>query len=474
MAIDLRKFFQATNPGKTLFAENAEEDQKYYIDFSSVRGGQIIENLRDNISLWSPDEPTCQLFTGHIGCGKSTELLRLKAELEKEGFHVIYFESSQDLEMGDVDVGDILLAIARRVSESLEQLKEVQIEEPKGLMNLLQGTAKLLGEMEISAEANVLGLGKVNASTGGKFSAEVGIPGIGQVKASDQEGFSLVAAGIGRITAKTKASPELRSKLRGYLEPRTNGILEAMNQELLNPAKEKLKNHGKQGLVVIVDNLDKVDSSPKPWGRPQQEYLFIDRGEQLRGLNCHLVYTMPIALRFSNDFSTLTQRFLVNPEVLPMVPIMSRDGSPATEGMALLRQMVLARAFPDLNTQQRLEKITDIFDQPETLDHLCRISGGHVRNLLRLLNDSVKKQRGLPITRTVLDTVIQGYRNEQRLAITDDEWNLLRQVVQQKKVVGNEGYQTLIRSMFVYEYRDSQETWFDINPLLADAQELQS
>jgi hypothetical protein len=40
--------------------------------------------LRDNISFFSPDEPTCQLFTGHIGCGKSTELLQLKLELKQD------------------------------------------------------------------------------------------------------------------------------------------------------------------------------------------------------------------------------------------------------------------------------------------------------------------------------------------------------------------------------------------------------
>ncbi|MGB6298829.1 MAG: ATP-binding protein, partial [Rivularia sp. (in: cyanobacteria)] len=77
MSIDLRKFFQATNPSKTLVIANAE-DEKYYIDFSSVRGGKIIQELRYNITFFSPDSPTCVLFTGHIGCGKSTELLRLK------------------------------------------------------------------------------------------------------------------------------------------------------------------------------------------------------------------------------------------------------------------------------------------------------------------------------------------------------------------------------------------------------------
>ncbi|MCT7975388.1 ATP-binding protein [Laspinema olomoucense] len=451
MMVDLKQFFDATNPSKTLFVEDSELDQKYYIDFSSVRGGQIIEDLRDNITLWSPEEPTCQLFTGHIGCGKSTELLRLKAELEREGFHVVYFESSKDLEMGDVDVGDILLAIAKRVSESLDRLT---LEEPKRLKSILQGAAKLLQtEIKLDEVGGTIGPAQITAN---------------------QEGVTVVAMGIAKITAKVKASPDLRSKLRGYLEPQTNGIIEAINKELLEPAIAKLKQQGKKGLVAIVDNLDKVDSSPKPWGRPQQEYLFVDRGEQLRSLHCHLVYTIPLALRFSNDFGTLIERFIVEPHVLPMVPVQSRDGSEHTEGMNLLRQMLLARAFPDLTPEQRLEKMTVIFENHQTLDRLCRVSGGHVRNVLRMLNDGIKKQRQLPLTGKTLEDVISLYRNARILAVTDAEWKLLRRVREEKKVAGDDGYQTLIRSMFVYEYRDASESWFDVNPLLAEAKELLS
>ena len=122
MKLDLTKFYQACDPSKTLVVGNAE-DRQYYIDFSSVRGGKIIAELERTITRLSPDEPTCQLFTGHVGCGKSTELLRLKAELEYEGFHVVYFNSSDDMDMADVDITDILLAIAREVSESLETIK---------------------------------------------------------------------------------------------------------------------------------------------------------------------------------------------------------------------------------------------------------------------------------------------------------------------------------------------------------------
>ncbi len=467
MTVDLRKFFQATNPSRTLVVDNPD-DQKMYIDFSEVRGGKIIEELKDNISFFSPDDPTCVLFTGHIGCGKSTELLRLKSELEQEGFHVVYFESSEDLEMADVDIGDILLSISRRVSQSLEQLK---LAEPKGLKDLLQGAAKLLQtEIELSGEAQLPGVGKVAASTEGKFSVEAGVPGLGQVSASSEQGFSL-ALGIGKITAKAKTDSMLREKLNQFLGPQKTKLLDAINQELIEPAIAELKRKGKKGLVVIVDNLDRIDNRPKPFGRPQQEYLFIDQSDFLTKLRCHLVYTMPLALKFSNDYGNLTQRY-EEPKVLPMVPIQYRDGSECTEGVSLLKQMVLARAFPELSEGDRLAHITELFDSPESLDRLCRVSGGHVRDLLRLLNDWVKKGRQLPLSGQVLEDVIRSRRNEMTLPISSEEWEMLRQVKERKKVSGDKDYQTLIRSRLVFEYRDRTDSWFDINPILADAAEM--
>ena len=448
MAVDYKRFFKATDPSKTLLADSAE-DKKYYIDFSTVRGGKVVEDLKDNISLFSDGQPTCQLFTGHIGCGKSTEILQLKQQLEGEGFHVVYFESSQDMEMGDVDLTDILLAIARRVVDSLEAIKVKT--EAKGFRAMLNGAVKILTtEIELSTEVDVPGVGKIEANTSGEFS---------------------LSMGIGKLSAKTKDSPDMRSKLRGYMEPKTNGLLDLINNEILVPAISDLKKMGKEGIVVIVDNLDRVDDSPKPWGRPQTEYLFVDRAEQLRKLQCHVVYTMPLALRFSRDYGTLTARFMTDPIVLPMVPVVRRDGSPHQEGISLLRQMILSRVMPDNTETERLNAINQVFDSIETLDRLCFASGGHVRNIMRLLNDALRKQRGLPVTLEVLEDTIRKRRNELVLSIDDEEWKLLRQVNSTKKVVGDVGYQTLIRSMYVYEYQDENGSWFEVNPVLATAQE---
>jgi AAA ATPase domain len=432
MTLNVARFFRACNPSKTLMIENPE-DRQYYIDFSSVRGSNIIRELERTITL-SASEPNCQLFTGHIGCGKSTELLRLKTDLEQKGFHVVYFESDKDLDIGDVDVSDILLTIARQVSASLEAA-QIPVQ-PGYFVHLFSEIGNFL-----------------------KTPIDLGIE-------------AELSVGIGKLTAKTKDSPELRSKLRQYLEPRTNGILEAINQELLEPAQKKLQRMGKQGLVVIIDNLDRVDGSRKSSGRIQIEYLFVDRGDQLKKLRCHLVYTIPLSLVFSSELGPLTNRFGVKPKLLPMVPVQASDGSDYEAGMALLRQMILARAFPELSAAERLDKISEVFDSPETLDRLCRVSGGHVRNLLVLLY-SCLQQEDPPISRSCLESVIRGYREDLMLAVTEDHWQLLRQIRQQKMLGEEPQYQTLLRSLFVFEYRDGQGRWFDVNPALAEAKELQ-
>ncbi|NET62720.1 MAG: ATP-binding protein [Symploca sp. SIO2E6] len=238
MKLNLEKYFDACNPGTTIDPGNPE-DRGYYIDFATVRGGKVIEALKRTISRISPHKSTCQLFTGHIGCGKSTELLRLKAELEEVGFYVVCFEATDDLDVVDVDLTDILLAIAHQVSASLEK-SQVELQ-PRGFQAFLKRTGEvLLTPIELSAEAEVAGVG---------------------IKGNTEEGVELsLPAGIGKITAKAKNSPQTRSKLRQYLEPQTTQILKYLNEEILQVATKQLKQQGKKGLVVIVDNLDRIEN----------------------------------------------------------------------------------------------------------------------------------------------------------------------------------------------------------------------
>ncbi|MDY6782410.1 MAG: AAA family ATPase [Cyanobacteriota bacterium] len=432
MKLHLLDFFKACNPSKTLNLGNPG-DRRYYIDFSSVRGGKIVEALERTIARLSPDEPTCQLFTGHIGCGKSTELFRLKASLEQQQFHVVYFESSRDLDLADVSICDILLAIARSTSESLEAAG-IHLK-PGYFVNLFEEVKHFLQvPLELDAEAEL-------------------------------------SVGIARITARTKESPKLREQLRQSLEPRVEGILRAINEEILERGTQELKYRGKRGLVVIIDNLDRVSPQMATQTRSLPEYLFIDRGPQLRRLKCHVVYTLPLALIFSNEFQALKHRLGggVAPKVLPMVPLRQRSGSENARGMALLRQLVLARAFPGVDPKMRLSLIDRVFDHPHTLDRLCHISGGHVRTLLGLLFNCLQQQDP-PFSRHCVEQAIEAYRDDIVLAVEEPEWELISQVVNQQLVKGEQEYQALLRSMFVFEYRDESGRWFGINPALAESE----
>jgi hypothetical protein len=420
--LNLQQFYDACDPTQPL------RDRRYYIDFSAVRGGDLVQELERKIVRLARNHPTTQLFTGHIGCGKSTELFRLKAALERRNYEVIYFESDRDLEMADVEISDILLSVAHNLTAHLE--KRGMVAPTTYLQSLCQNLAEALRTpMEISSLS--------------------------------------VSAGIASITASAKQSPDLRSQLRQYLEPRTRSLINALNEELLTPANQWLQEQGKNRLVVIMDNLDRIDSTSRAQGRLQSEYLFVDRGEQLKQLDCHMVYTIPLELMFSNDLVRLANRFGSNPMVLPMVPLQDRQGKANPQGLALLQQMVLSRAFPDLNVNQRLDQVGEVFDQLSTLDRLCYISGGHMRNLIRLLDGCLRKQDP-PFQRSVLEAVIRNERDSLMGLISDQEWQLLLRAVSRQDVQGNEDYNILVRSLFLYEYRDAEGRWFGINPLLAE------
>ncbi|HEY9877613.1 MAG TPA: ATP-binding protein, partial [Leptolyngbyaceae cyanobacterium] len=218
--LDLNRFYKACNPSRPLAISNPE-DQRYFVNFSAVRGGDMVQELGRTIALLYPDQPTAQLFTGHVGSGKSTELLRLKSNLESQAFHVVYFQSDQDLEMGNVEVTNVLMAITRRVSESLEEIG-IRLR-PGYFERLLQDLSQI-------------------------FQTPVDL---------SQVSFSV---GMAAVTAEARASTERLTQLQQYLEPRTRSIIDAINTELLRPAIARLPEKGKRGLVVIVDNLDRMDT----------------------------------------------------------------------------------------------------------------------------------------------------------------------------------------------------------------------
>lgn len=428
-AVDWDEFFRASNPVVTLDVGRPDH-KKYYIDFSSVRGREVIEEIENTIKRLS--DPTCQWFTGHIGCGKSTELLCLKERLQKEGFHVVYFQSTDYLRLEDVDVGAILLVIAGEISKSLGS---INVDETAGFRGFLKGIARNLN-IELEGYIDLPGIGRVTFDSGGA----VGLAG-----------------GLYKIAVTIKDNSELRRQSKQLVGSQTREILNLINNELLKPAKRQLP----KGIVVIVDNLERIPPMPLPTGQTLAEGVFVGGRDLLTGLCCHVVYTIPLELMFSMDQLALP----MSPQVLPMVPIKGEDGSDFPDGIKMLRQMVLVRAFPDVDRTDLMNCITDVFDSPETLDRLCLASGGHMRQLLRLLFGCLQKRKELHITRENLEEAIGNECD--RLAIQKKHIEILRQVAKEKTFIEAAEYPELFRGLLVFQYRNPRR-WYDINPLLQE------
>jgi hypothetical protein len=280
-----------------------------------------------------------------------------------------------------------------------------------------------------------------------------------------------IATILGNIKPRAQEIPGVRRQLRQYLEPQTPKVLAFLNDQILGEANKFLKGQGKKGLVVIVDDLDRVDNRQKDNSkRTQPEYLFVDRGEQLSKINCHVIYTIPLVLCYSEP-QALSQKFGgQRAHTLPMVPVTTREGKDHVEGLSLLRQMLMKRAAPDEPTdEQRLDFVPEVFDSPETLDRLCRVSGGHSRNILAMLQSCLNEE-DLPISSKSLEKVIQDYRDSLLTAITDEDVTLLRKVKERQDVSGVKEQQALLRNLLVYEYHDGGHKWYEINPILLESE----
>ncbi|MEZ4528549.1 MAG: AAA family ATPase [Desulfobacterales bacterium] len=367
--IDLKQLFRVCNPACTLDISKAE-DQKYYTDFSSVRSGSLIQEIRRTIAL--SDEPSFQIFTGHAGCGKSTELLRLKKELEDDGFHVIYAAYSQPAETDSIN--DLLRAAVRKLDQSLRE----------------QGMDARFSDL--AAEAD-----------------------------------------------RPESGPD-RS-------------MERISKEIFAIAKQKCREKGKAGPVLIADGLEH---------RQKYESSLL---KAFRSLDCHTIVTAPLSLVYSDESENLRQHFS-KPKVLAMVPVLLRNGEICEKGLHLLKHTVMTRVFPNADEAERIKMAETVFEKAQLLETLCRMSGGSVRTLMRLFFTCLQKADP-PFSSNTLEEVLREERDELMRKILPHEKDMVLEIMKNQSIAGEREYASVLCRGFVFEYQDKEGAWFAVNPLLA-------
>ena len=340
-----------------------------YVDCQEVRGdGDILEALGKEI-LYS-DRNTCQLYAGHRGAGKSTELLRLQQFLDEKGFFVVYFPADEkDIDPEDVQYTDILLACTRNILAAFKDKTN-----SPAILNWLKGRFEDLKDF---------------------LQTEISL---------DELSIELQLLLLAKITTKIRSEPNERRKIRDLINPHTTTLTQALN-EFIQDVKKNLPS-GYDELVLIADNLDRIVPVIQGQDRSNHDQIFIDRNEQLKALDCHLVYTVPISLIYSDRSASLTDIY-GTPQVLPMIMVQTPENESYPPGINKVIEVLQKR----LTTIDPSKSIVHLFDNRKSLENLCLMSGGHVRNLLLLMKEALKYTNTLPISKKALQRSISEVRN---------------------------------------------------------------
>lgn len=429
----LKNIYNAFDPFEALPA-----GAHVYVNCSEVRGEEdILVDVGRQITY--ANRITHQLYTGHRGAGKSTELLRLQADLKKQGYRVVYFAAEEaDIDPEDAQYTDILLACTRNLLSELNG--------NEGAIQQWLGSRKqeLIDVMQSEVEFDGL-------------KAEVP--------------FS-------KLMATFKVSPTTRAQIRKIVEPHTPSLIEALN-DFIQEAMSKTSEQTTDKLVLIVDSLDRIPPILRENEPSNHEQIFINRGEQLKMLNCHVIYTVPISLVYSGRGTDLRDIYDAEIQVLPMVMVRDEDGNICDSGLEIMRALVRERVRYNTGVLPTQRLVGDIFDTQETLDQLCLMSGGHMRNLMQMAQEAIKQTSTLPITKKAVRLGITKARNIYRNTVYDPQWPLLAKVSRTKEILNDEAHRELLFNRCILEYRYSNQEgemtcWRDVHPLLLGVKEFRA
>ena len=350
-------------------------------------------------------------FSGHRGCGKTTELLHIltHAEIQRK-FWPINFSIRDETDIVDIDYRDVLLAIGSRMFRTYRQSGG---EIPDNLIRQLNGWR---GKVEQ----------EVDTVLSGQSSYELG----GNIDAF------FVNAGM-----KMKLEPKTRVELRQVFEKDIKGLI-----DVINMISSTIQKNEKRIPLLLIDDMDKPDVD-------KATTIFHDQREIMIQPNCAIVYTVSSALFYSKDFDAIRDQSIFLPNINLHPP---RDPERhIVEGYKTLQR------FVEVRMDSRLIN-------PQALEDAITYSGGVFREMARIMRSSIGRARrrdANQIEMTDIEWAATEIRNEYRRILDRNDLTYLRKIHEYNRLEYNERLRPLLQLLAILEYRDT-ENWCDIHPVL--------
>jgi len=378
-------------------------------------------------SIESTPGESVQLLSGFRGTGKSTELKRLKNRLEESGYTVILCDVEDYLNLTTpVDISDFLMVLAGAFSDRLAD---------PGILG-----ADPAYETYWTRLRNFLERTKVQLDG---ISGKVGV-----------EGASV------DIKANLKSDPTFKQLLQKHMAGHLGSFVQDVHgyfEDCVKRIQEKL---GFREVVFIVDSIEHIRGTSINAVDVQSsiESLFAGQSDKLHLPNLHVIYTIHPYLKVrSASLGALYEPGGVR--VLPTVKVRTEaDRQPFEPGLE-----ALVRVVARLGDWKRL--LGDV----SVLHELILHSGGHLRDLLRLLAEILRRAQSLPATKAVVNAAVSQIRNE-FLPIADADAAWLARIARThsaalEDVAKLPDLARFLDTHLVLCYWNGHE-WYDVHPLI--------
>lgn len=413
-----------------------KEIEKFYIDLFESRGDNPIKSLKRKLINDASGELQI-LFSGYRGCGKSTELNKLKTEIQNE-FMVLNFSVLQELDPFNINYIELItLTMEKLFKEADEQKISVR-------KALLESINAWLNTEEIE-KIRTYG-GSVEAEAG----AEVGLTA------------SFFAKFFASIRTATNASYSAKRTVTEVVERRLSDLIKHCN-DLITEIKLQLHRINKKGLIIIIEDLDKLSLD-------KSEELFFNHSNVLTRLKAHAIFTFPISLRHHPQATLIKNNFEEDFE-LPMVKVKTKDGQPFQQGRDDLFNLILRRIEPDN------------FENNALLYQFIDMSGGCIRDLFRLIrnaaDNALNQEREIikqqdydkafkKLKRDYENTIAEKRVGDKIVTPVKDYYDALVAIAKSdtKKAQGTQVELDLRQNLCILGYND--EGWCDVHPVVRE------
>ncbi len=351
-------------------------------------------------------QPPKYFFSGHRGCGKSTELNRLAADdVINKQFFIVKYSVKDVCDVNNLNYVDVLFSMgAQLYIQYIDAGKEL---EPELLKELESWGRSIELEQEKTKSAGVSMKGGISA-------------------------FFL------SVQAKIKSEHTTRKIIREQIEPKLSELIDKINL-IIADIEGKEKKH----VLVIIDDLDKPSLE-------QAKEIFYNNYTAITQPACYIVYTVPISIFFGPEIRE-SKFFLPN---IKLHTKNDRNGIDK-DGYELMRTFVYRRMKEELI-------------EPKALDFAIKMSGGVFREGARIMqiaaDSAIENERGR-ILKEDVERAEREIRSDFKRILESDDYNALNEISKSNDIRGIEKVGHLLHNLSVLEY-ENEENRYDIHPTL--------